>query len=173
MALAQIALFTVVGIATAGSAVPTAPATPLPFDARNPADVLSVLQNNGASGELKVGDDGQPFIDGKAEKLIFEVDFYRCNKEHVACESAAYQLGYDSELITVDQSNSWNRWSLFCGTYLTKDKHPHVWMAIRPSTHDTREDVIAQQNNWMSCMHDFDDFTDDPAHFIQTVIDKP
>jgi len=157
-------------VALAGPA--TEPVAPAAFDARNPADVLSVLQTNGASGELKTGDDGQPFIEGKAGSLNFDVDFYRCNKDKVACESIAYQLGFDSELVNVEQLNIWNGWTLFCPGYLTDKKHPHVWLAVRPGARDTREDVLAQQNLWLGCIQDFDDFTGDPAHFIDTVINK-
>ena len=142
------------------------------FDAHNPDDVLAVLVTNGASGEMKVGDDGVKYIEAKTGQLTFEVDFYKCNKEQNSCETAAYQLGFDSVLITVDQSNTWNRWTLYCPTYLTKDNHPHVWMAVEPSARDTRAEVVAQQNRFMDCLKDFDRFTDDPAAFIQNVIEK-
>ena len=142
------------------------------FDAHNPDDVLAVLVTNGASGEIKVGDDGVKFIEAKAGKLGFEADFYKCNKEQNACETVTYQLGFDSVLVNVDQINTWNRWTLYCPAYLTKENHPHVWMSIAPSAHDTRAEIADQQSRFMDCLKDFDRFTDDPANFIATVIEK-
>ena len=150
--------------------VGAAPAAAL--DARNPDDVLAVLVTNGASGEMKVGDNGVKFIEAKSGKLGFEVEFYKCNTAQTNCETVSYQLGFDSVLVNVDQINIWNRWTLHCPTYLTKENHPHIWMPVAPSIHDTREDIAAQQERFMGCLSDFDRFTDDPANYIQTVIEK-
>lgn len=142
------------------------------FDAHNPEDVLSVLVTNGASGTMKTNDKGVKYIDAKTGELIFEVDFYDCDKAQKSCDTVLYLLGYDSELVTVDQLNTWNRWTFLCPGYLTLDKHPHVWLTVLPSVHDTRDDIAAQQNRWQRCLRDFDQFTGDPQNFIKTVIDK-
>ena len=142
------------------------------LDARNPDDVLSVLVTNGASGEMKVGDDGGKFIEAKTGQLSFEVEFYKCNKEQNNCETVSYQLGFDSVLVNVDQINIWNRWTLYCPTYLTKENHPHIWMSVSPTLHDTRADIAAQQDRFLGCLSDFDKFTDNPENYIQTVIEK-
>lgn len=147
-------------------------ATPaLAFDARKPADVLAVLQTNGASGELKTDDKGEPWIKGKVGKLTFEINFFRCDKAKIACEVVIYQLGWDEPLVTLEQVNAWNRRALLCPAYLNKENHPYAWYGLRASTTDTREVVAAQQEEWLGCVAEFDDFTSDPAAFIKANVD--
>lgn len=157
-----------IGAMCALAAALTVPAAPaFAFDARKPADVLSVLQTNGASGELKTGAEGEPWIKGKVGKLTFEVNFLRCDKAKTACEVVIYQLGWDEPLANLDQINGWNRRALLCPAYLNKENHPYTWYGLRASTTDTREDVAAQQTEWLGCVAEFDDFTSDPTAFIK------
>ena len=139
------------------------------FDARKPADVLAVLQTNGASGELKTDDKGLPWIKGLVGKLIFEVNFLKCDKTKTVCDLVVYQLGWDDDdLVTFEQINLWNRNAYLCPAYLDKDNHPYAWYALRPSVNDRREDVVAQQKEWLGCVADFDDFTSGPNVYFKT-----
>ncbi|MES2721860.1 MAG: YbjN domain-containing protein [Pseudomonadota bacterium] len=139
------------------------------FDARKPADVLAVLQTNGASGELKTDDKGEPWIKGLVGKLIFEVNFLKCDKTKTACDLVVYQLGWDDDdLVNFEQINLWNRNAYLCPAYLNKDNHPYAWYALRPSVNDRREDVVAQQKEWLGCVADFDDFTSGPDTYFKT-----
>ena len=138
------------------------------FDARKPADVLAVLQTNGASGELKTDDKGAPWIKGLVGKLIFEVNFLKCDKTKTACDLVVYQLGWDDDdLANAEQINLWNRNAYLCPAYLNKDNHPYAWYALRPSVNDRREDVVAQQKEWLGCVADFDDFTSGPDTYFK------
>jgi hypothetical protein len=137
------------------------------FDARNPADVLAVLSTNGATGELKKGDSGKPYIDAKAGTLGFEVDFYGCNEAGEACSSTLYATGWNLTTVTVDQINAWNRWTMMCPAYLNSAGHPHAWFGVKPSANYARSDVAVQLNTWLDCLSDFDKFTDAPDDFIK------
>jgi hypothetical protein len=138
------------------------------FDARKPADVLAVLQTNGASGELKIDDKGAPWIKGLVGKLIFEVNFLKCDSAKSACELVVYQLGWDDDdLVNAEQINLWNRNAYLCPAYLNKDNHPYAWYALRASVNDRREDVVAQQKEWLTCVADFDDFTSAPDTYFK------
>jgi len=162
--------FRILARAAAFTAALLAVATPASaFDARKPADVLAVLQTNGASGELKTDDKGEPWIKGLVGKLIFEVNFLKCDKLKTACDLVVYQLGWDDDaLVNAEQINLWNRNAYLCPAYLNKDNHPYAWYALRPSVNDRREDVVAQQKEWLGCVADFDDFTSGPEAYFKT-----
>ena len=153
--------------AAAALAVLAGPAWGAGFDARTPADVLGVLTTNGASGEMAHDGDGPAYISAKAGKLAFDAHFSHCNDAHSACEVVVYQIGFNSELVNVDQINRWNQWAVLCPAYLTAEKHPHTWMGARLSASLTRADVAAQQQDWLTCLDDFDRFTDDPEAFLK------
>jgi hypothetical protein len=137
------------------------------FDSRNPADVLSVLTSNGASGEIKKDDKGKPYIDAKAGALGFEVDFFDCNEAGAVCGTTMYATGWNLTSVSVEQMNRWNRWTLLCPGYLTKENHPHAWFGVKPSVNDARSDVVNQMNTWLDCLSDFDKFTDAPEDFLK------
>jgi hypothetical protein len=138
------------------------------FDSRDPADVLAVLSANGASGDIKKDEKGKPYIDAKAGNLSFEVDFYDCNDQGAACGSTLYTTGWNMTSVSVDQINRWNRWTMLCPAYLTKENHPHAWYGLKPSANEARSDVAAQLGAWLDCLSDFDKFTDAPEAFLQT-----
>ena len=137
------------------------------FDARNPEDVLKVLSTNGASGEMMKEDNGKPFISAKAGKLSFDVHFFRCNDAKTLCDVVLYQIGFDSELASVEQINRWNAWTLMCPAYLTTEKHPHALVSAIVSAGSSRAEVAAHQEEWLKCLSDFDQFTDDPEAFLK------
>jgi hypothetical protein len=58
---------------------------------------------------------------------------------------------------------------VLCPAYLTTENHPRVWYALKPSPRDTPEDVKNQENAWLTCMSDFDKFTDAPDVFLKSV----
>ena len=156
------------GVLVAGALVATA-GSAAAFDARNPSDVLSVITANGASGELKTTDKGAPWIDAKAGKLSFEVDFIGCDDNKINCKTMLYAMGFDMTSVTADQINGWNRWAVLCPAFLTTENHPRTWYALKASPHDTPDDVKHVEDAWLTCMNDFDKFTDGPDAFIKAV----
>jgi hypothetical protein len=157
----------IVGAATAAAALSTAGGA-WAFDASDPGDVLSVLTSNGASGAIKIDAKGNPWIDAKAGKLGFEVDFLNCTAKS-KCKTVLYAMGFDMTSITLEQINGWNRWAELCPAYLTSVNHPRAWFGVKPSPNDRPSDVKVQLNAWLDCMSDFDKFTDDPAAFIKAL----
>lgn len=155
-----------IGLA-AGGALAGAATSAAAFDSRDPTEVMSVIATNGASGQLKKDDKGRPFIDAKAGTLSFEVDFYGCNDQGVACGTTLYTTGWNMTSVSVDQINRWNRWTALCPAYLTAENHPHAWYGIKPSINETRDDVVNQMNAWLDCLSDFDKFTDAPEDFLK------
>lgn len=137
------------------------------LDARKPADVLTVLSANGASGAMKTDEKGKPYIDAKAGPLSFEIDFLDCNDKGEACATMMFATGWNMTSVSVDQINRWNRWALFCPAYLTTENHPHLWYAAKPSASQTQADVADQINIWLGCLSDFDKFTDAPEPFLK------
>ena len=151
--------------------VPTASpaASGTAIDSRDPKAILAVLTSNGASGEIKKDADGAPYIDAKAGALKFSIDFMTCNAAKTLCDSVVYQVGWTDVKVSTEQINRWNRWVLYCPAYLTKDANaPHAWYPVKAFADDTREHVKRQQDEWLSCLSDFDRFTDDPEGFLKT-----
>ena len=137
------------------------------FDARNPKDVFRVLSGNGATASWGRDDEGAAAIDARAGKLTFQVQFYRCNPARTQCAAVVYQAGFNSALVSLDQVNRWNRGVLLCPAYLTESNHPHAWLGVLASAHDTPDDVAWQQSSWLTCLTSFDRFTDDPEGFLK------
>jgi len=156
------------GVLAAAAVLPTASGA-WAFDARDPGDVLSVLNSNGASGTIKTDDKGNPWIDAKAGKLGFEVDFSHCDGGKTNCKTVLYAMGFDMTSVTLDQVNGWNRWTVLCPSYLTTENHPRAWFGIKPSPNDSPTDVKTQLNAWLDCMSDFDKFTDNPDAFLKAL----
>lgn len=148
------------GVLAALPAIAASPAAG--FDARHPKDVLSVVTSNGASGELKVGKDGKPYIDGKAGKIFFDIDFYDCDAAKSLCTTQNFYASWTSKDVTVEQMNRWNRWTLWCPGYLDKDGEPNMWSSASANAHETREEMISAMDAWMDCLRDFDDFVANP-----------
>ncbi len=138
-----------------------------PFDARDPKFVFQVLTAHGVTAAWKGDANDIDYIDATAGQLSFQVDFYRCNPGRSRCGAVVYQVGWDKALVTLDQINRWNRAVLLCPAYLTEAGHPHAWLGVLPSVHDTREDVTAQQVSWLTCLTSFDQFTNDPEAFLK------
>ncbi len=137
------------------------------FDARNPKDVFRVLSGNGFAASWGRDDEGSAAIDATAGALTFQVQFYRCNPARTQCAAVIYQAGFNSALVTLDQINRWNRTVLLCPAYLTEANHPHAWLGVLASAHDTPDDVAWQQSSWLTCLKNFDRFTDDPEGFLK------
>ncbi len=136
------------------------------FDARDPSDLLSVIIDNGASGTLKTDSHGAPWIDAKAGRLAFEVDFSNCDPAKTHCKAALYRFGFDMTSITL-KLNGWNKWTLLCPAYETADRHPHAWYALQLSPNESAGDIKAIDAAWLDCMNDFDKFTDNPDAFLK------
>ena len=138
-----------------------------PFDARNPNSVFQVLIAHGVKAAWAKDSSGVDYIDAMGGQLSFQVDFYRCNPDRSRCGAVVYQVGWDKPLVTLDQINRWNRAVLLCPAYLTEAGHPHAWLGVLPSVHDARDDVVAQQTSWATCLTSFDQFTNDPEAFLK------
>jgi hypothetical protein len=151
----------------AASAIALTGGRAMAFDARNPPDVLAVIQGDGAAGAIKIDKNGAPWIDGKVGKLGFEVDFTGCDAHGLNCKRAFYAMAFDMSSITLDQINGWNRSSIVCPAYLTTANHPRVWYGLIPSAADTPVSVKGQFDAWLGCMTDFDKFTDGPDAFLK------
>ena len=137
------------------------------FDARNPADVLAVISSNGATGELKKDENGRPYIEAKTGALPFELDFYGCDANGATCSKVLYTIAWQTNAVSLDQVNRWNRLTLMCPAYLNTGNHPRAWYGVRPSASETSDDVVAELNIWLDCLSEFDKFTDAPEAYLK------
>jgi hypothetical protein len=144
-----------------------APALAADFDARRPKDVLSVVTTNGASGVLKTGTDGKPFVEAKAAKVFFDVDFYDCDDAKASCATQNFNASWTTKGVTAEQINRWNRWTLWCPGYLDKDGEPNLWTSVPVFEHESREDQAAVVDTWLGCLRDFDDFVASPEEVLK------
>jgi putative sensory transduction regulator len=137
------------------------------FDARRAKDIATVVTTNGASGDLKVGDDGKPTIAAQAARIFFDVDFDDCDTAKALCGSVIFSGAWDTGKVTIDQLNRWNRWTLFCPAYLDAKGEPDMWDAIAVSQGTSKDEVANDVERWMGCLQDFDDFVAAPDDFLK------
>lgn len=154
-------------VAALGLVSAAAPAMAADFDARKPKDVLEVVTTNGASGSLKMGKDGKPYIEAKAGKIFFDVDFYDCDDGKASCTTQNFNAYWTSKDVTVDQMNRWNRWTLWCPGYVDKDGQPNMWMSVSIFPRQTHDDEVDLVNTWLDCLRDFDDFVSSPEEVLK------
>lgn len=137
-----------------------APATAADFDARKAKDVLSVITTNGASGVMKVGKDGKPYVEAKAGKIFFDVDFYDCDDGKTLCTTQNFTASWTTK-------GRWNRWTLWCPGYLDQDAEPNLWTSVPAFERESRDDVTGVVDTWLGCLRDFDDFVANPEDVLK------
>lgn len=159
--------FGIPAILMASGAILAAAPAPSDFDARKPKDVLGVVTTNGASGALKLGKDGKPFIEAQAGKIFFDVDFYDCDEAKASCTTQNFNAYWTTKDVTTDQMNRWNRWTLWCPGYIDKDHQPNMWMSVSVFAKQTHDDQVDVVNTWLDCLRDFDDFVASPEEVLK------
>jgi hypothetical protein len=136
------------------------------FDARRAPDIAALITSHGASGALKKGGDSKIYFEGQVGNVKFEAHFQSCNDARTLCKTVLLGGAWTSKKITVDQINRWNRWTLYCPSYLDSDNSPNVWYSIAVSGNTADADLADDLGTWMDCLHDFDGFVDDPEAFL-------
>jgi len=137
------------------------------FDARRAKDVAAVVTSNGASGDLKVGDNGKTTLSAQAGRIYFDVDFDDCDTAKALCNTVTFTGWWDTTKLTTDQLNRWNRWTLFCPAYLDTKGTPAMWYGLAVSQSTGKDDVSNAVDRWMGCLTDFDDFVASPEDFLK------
>jgi hypothetical protein len=137
------------------------------FDARRAKDVTAVVTSNGASGDLKIGDDGKPTINAQAARIFFDVYFDDCDTAKALCDTMIFSSSWDTTKVSTDQLNRWNRWTLFCPAYLDAKGEPDMWDAVALSQRTAKDDVANDVDRWMGCLQDFDTFAAAPDDFLK------
>jgi hypothetical protein len=138
------------------------------FDARRAGDMATVISAHGASGSLKKGDDGKVYFQGQVGNIFFDAHFQTCDDARTYCKTMLLAGSWDSKKVTVDQVNRWNRWTLYCPSYLDSDGSPNMWYSISLSSNTSESDVSNQLSTWMDCLHDFDSFVSGPEAFLKS-----
>jgi hypothetical protein len=137
------------------------------FDARRAKDIAAVVTANGASGELKTGDDGKVTLSAQAGRIYFDVNFDDCDTGKALCNTVTFSGWWDTTKLTPDILNRWNRWTLFCPAYLDAKGSPAMWYALAVSPRTGKDDVANAVDRWMGCLQDFDDFAASPDDFMR------
>jgi hypothetical protein len=139
------------------------------FNATSPTDVAALVNENGASAALKVGDDGKPWIDAQAGRTHFAVDFYECDEGEKACGTITYTAFWSAKKANLEHVNRWNRYTLRCPASLDKQGRVNGWMTAETAPELTRASFEAVHEAWLVCLSDLDDFANDPEAFLKSV----
>lgn len=156
----------------AASAKPAAtPAKPTktkagPFNASNPADIITLLSTMGAKATQAKSEDGMVFLDVTAPGTSFGVQMIGCDSKGAACHAMALFTVFDKTGITLAQLNDFNRSQFACRGLLTPDGHPSVMYAALVDGRINQDQTKAHLGVWQGCLKGFGDFVADPMEFL-------
>lgn len=158
----------------AASPKPAAPATAAkptktkagPFNASNPADIITLLSTMGAKATQAKSEDGMVFLDVTAPGTSFGVQMIGCDAKGAACHAMALFTVFDKEGITLAQLNDFNRSQFACRGLLTPDGHPSVMYAALVDGRINQNQTKAHLGVWQGCLKGFGDFVADPVEFL-------
>ena len=94
----------------------------------SPDQILNIAKGYG-SAELSEDDDGDPYIQGRTEGLVYHVYFFNCEKL-TGCRDIVLSAGFEVKDIGLERLNEWNKTSKFGQAYLDDDQDPNLDLAI-------------------------------------------
>ena len=137
-----------------------------PFNASNPADIVTLLSTMGAKATPAKSEDGMVFLDVTAPGTSFGVQMIGCDSKGAACHAMALFTVFDKTGITLAQLNDFNRSQFACRGLQTPDGHPSVMYAALLDNHTTQDQTKAHLGVWQGCLKGFGEFVGDPVGFL-------
>ena len=152
--------------ATAAAKPPPAKAATSPFDARRPADVITLLGTLDARAEVARKADGQVFMTVTTPGGGFGAQMVGCGEAFASCRAIALFSTFSRRGVNMAQINDYNRSQLTCRGIMTPSGDPSVMYAILLNGRMTRDELREHVSVWQGCLSGFGEFIQDPIGFL-------
>ena len=136
------------------------------FDARRPADVVSVLGSMEAKAEIVRQDQGQIFMKVTTPGGGFGAQMVGCGEAFASCRAIALFSAFSRKGVNMAQINDYNRSQLTCRGIMTPSGEPSVMYAVLVNGRMTREELREHVGVWQGCLGGFGEFIQDPIGFL-------
>ena len=137
-----------------------------PFNASNPADMITLLSATGAKASIARREGDMVFLDIEVPGQNFNIQMIGCDPKGAACHAMALFTVLDKAGITLAQLNDFNRSQFACRGLQTPDGQPSVMYAALLDSHLTQDQIKTHLGVWQGCMKGFGDFVSDPVGFL-------
>lgn len=139
---------------------------PAAFDARRPADVISLLASMEAKAEVARQADGQVFMNVTTPGGGFGAQMVGCDETFATCRAVALYSAFSRKGVNMIQINDYNRSQLTCRGIMTPSGAPSVMYAVVLNGRMTRDELREHVGVWQGCLTGFGEFIQDPIGFL-------
>jgi len=152
-----ISVFAVVVLA-AWPAFALVTSTPLPAQGITPDEMAQLLGQHQMLPKPMQGSDGQPYINGQAVGVGFDVSFGKCSSS--GCQDVYFKAGWSKAgppIVTLEKLNDWNNKNHFLHVYVSPDKTLWAEMDARVA-YGTTANAEAYIELWRTQLRAFKSF---------------
>lgn len=157
---AAIAALAVVAHA-ATPAKPPAARTPAakPFDVRDPAALMSLLQTMGAKAEIARTEATVVVLDITTPGGDFGAQYIDCDAKGQACRALIFSTAFAAKAVSLARINAFNKGQVACRAFIADDGKPNIAYATLVNLRMTAEEVKQHVGVWQGCLATFAEFT--------------
>jgi hypothetical protein len=153
--------------AKAAPARPAANAGPTgPFDARDPASLVTLLTGLDAKAEIAGRADDGVLVKVTSPAGAFQSQFAGCNPQGRACAAVQFDAPAVQRTATLAEINGFNQSSLTCRIFQDKAGKPHMLYSTLLFATDGRQEMLAHVGAWQGCLANFGAFLNDPPGYL-------
>jgi hypothetical protein len=145
-----------------------APAKPAakPFDARDPASMVALLDAAGATAAIAHKEADAVFLTVTSTAANFSVQYAGCDAQGRKCRAVLFDNLADATSPPLGQLNAYNQTSAMCRAFQDKAGKAHVINSTLVFADDTRQRSVSQLGAWQGCIAEFREFLKDPTAYL-------
>jgi hypothetical protein len=147
------------------------PAAPKPapageFDARNPMNIIDLLNTAGGKAEVAHKEEDAVLVTVASTAADFSMQFAGCDAHGRACKAVLFDNLTDKAGPSFVQLNAFNQTSAMCRGYEDKAGKPHVIYSTLLFADDSKARMTEQFRAWTGCIGEFRNFLRDPNAYL-------
>ena len=125
----------------------------------NPAALALALREEGYRAKLSKSDSGRPMILSGTSGVNYDIHFYFCDDDGVACEGLLFSAGFDLRNgIGLAAMNDWNRDRLVGRAFTDEDCDPTIDFFISTDGEFLEKEFLVLLADWDKAVTDFREF---------------
>ena len=137
-----------------------------PFDARDPAAMVALINSMKAQASITKSEGGEVALSIATPVGGFGGQMIGCDPSGKACHAIALFTSYENKGATLEQINDFNRAQFACRGVLAQDGRPGVMYSTLVNFRMTQDETKQHLGVWQGCMKAFDDFARNPVSFL-------